>query len=318
MTTEANIAWPLVGHDTEKSDFLDAADTNRLHHGWIIEGPSGIGKARLARKMAAFMLGADCQKGTLDSLESDPIIQKIKAGAHPDLRWIQREPDEKGHIKQDIPVDAMRTLNDFFSLKPAMGGWRIGVIDSIDELNRFGANAILKTLEEPPSNCLMILISHRTKSVLPTIRSRCRMLRLNALDETETRVALELSDDQSAREIITQTLARGRPGLGLRLASRTGIAATKASRNYLRGLPKPSDAALSEILIRGGEDAIAFEAMSYDILAWLSAKSEDHVDYALCWLKTARLVAQVSELNMDRTQATAKLIAGLQKATASM
>jgi len=232
-------AWPLTGHQSAQAAFLSAYESGKLHHGWMLEGPSGIGKSLLARKIVAFILGAECAPGTLDCATNDPIAQKLLAGAHPDLRWLSREPDEKGKIKQDIPVDAVRELNAFFALKPALGGWRIGVIDSIDELNRAGANAILKTLEEPPAHCLILLISHRTRAVLPTIRSRCRLLRLGALSEGETRQVLDTSDHENARESTTRTLARGRPGHGLKLASKTGIAAANATRTFLRGMPKP-------------------------------------------------------------------------------
>ena len=131
-----NIAWPLLGHERCEASFLEALDSNRLHHGWILEGPSGIGKALLARRMAAKVLGAQCMSGTLDAAIDDPIIQKLTADAHPDMRWIYRRPDEKGRVKQDIPVDAIRELNEFFSLKAGLGGWRVGIIDSLDELNR--------------------------------------------------------------------------------------------------------------------------------------------------------------------------------------
>lgn len=314
MSSDTNIVWPLIGHREAQTAFMNAHSTERLHHGWMIEGPSGIGKARLAKKIAAFMLGAKCAPDTLDSSPDDPVVQKIMAEAHPDLRWLSRKPDEKGKIKQDIPVDAIRELNAFFSLRAALGGWRVGVIDSIDELNRSGANAILKTLEEPPAKCLLILISHRTRAVLPTIRSRCRMLRVSTLNEADTRAVLDLSDHEAARESTTQLLARGRPGRGLKLASPTGVAASNAARNFLRGLPKPSDAALCDAIARGGVDDIAFEAFHSEVLNWLAEKSMDHNAYATCWLETASLIAEASELNMDRTQATVKLIAGLQKA----
>jgi len=306
-------AWPLTGHKSAQAAFLSAHKSGKLHHGWMLEGPSGIGKSQLARKIAAYILGADCAPDTLDCAVDDPVAQKLLAGAHPDLRWLSREPDEKGKIKQDIPVDAVRELNAFFALKPALGGWRIGVIDSIDELNRAGANAILKTLEEPPANCLLLLISHRTRAVLPTIRSRCRMLRLTALSEDDTRQVLDSSDHENARESTTRMLARGRPGHGLKLASKTGIAAANATRTFLRGMPKPSDAAIGDVISCSRIDDVAFEAFSSEVLAWLSEKSENKTAYAKAWLEAARLIGEARELNMDRMQVTAQLIARLQK-----
>lgn len=313
MTTDS-VAWPLFGHRKAEAAFTGARASGQLHHAWMLEGPSGIGKARLARRMAAYMLGAINEGKTLDCPNNDPIVQKLKADAHPDLRWLSRRPDEKGKIKQDIPVDDIRALNEFFSLKAGLGGWRIGVIDSIDELNRSGANAILKTLEEPPARCLLILVSHRTRPVLPTIRSRCRLLRLTTLSEEDTRRALDQSEHESARESTTQMLSRGRPGNGLRLSSSTGIASANAARNFLRGLPKPSDASLSDVIGRCGADEIAFEAFSNEVFAWLEDKTSIQPAFAASWLAAASLIGNVQELNMDRTQATAKLVAELQKA----
>lgn len=310
-------AWPLIGHSDAEQTFLDAFNTKRLHHGWMIEGPSGIGKSVLAHRIAAFILGAECGSGTLSCQPGDPVAQKINAEAHPDLRWISRKPDEKGKLKQDISVDAIRSLNEFFELKPALGGWRVGVLDSIDELNRSGANAILKTLEEPPANSLLILISHRTRKVLPTIKSRCRMLRLNPLSDTDTRAVLDQSEHEMARESTTLQLARGRPGNGLRLASTSGLAAANAARTYLRGLPKPSDAALSDVLAGGGTDEIAFEALGNEVLGWLADKADEQPHLANLWLTVSRHFANVSELNMDRSQATAKLTAILQSGMAA-
>ncbi len=315
--TEAAPAWPLFGHEAAEALFLDAYTQKRLHHGWLLDGPSGIGKSLLAHRMAAHMLGAVTTSDTLQSQDTDPVVQKIMADAHPDLRWICRRPDEKGKLKQDIPVDAVRGLNEFFALKPALGGWRVGVIDSLDELNRSGANAILKTLEEPPDRCLLILISHRTQPVLPTIRSRCRVLRLSPLSPADTRMALDRSDHDLARESMVLTLARGRPGQGLRLASPSGIAAANAARTFLRGLPKPSDAALSDALAKGGADDVAFEAFCSEALAWLAEAANERAQMARGWLDIAQLIGTVRDLNMDRTQAIAKLVASLQKSTRS-
>lgn len=307
-----SIAWPLFGHGDAEASVLAAQTSGKLHHGWLIEGPSGIGKSRLAQRIAAHMLGAQSAPGTLNAQIDDPVVEKLMAGSHPDLRWLCRRPDEKGKLKQDISADAVRDLNHFFSLKAALNGWRVGVIDAIDDLNRFGANAMLKTLEEPPAKCLLIVISHGTRPVLPTIRSRCRALRLTPLDEADTRAALDACDHENARESTVASLARGRPGQGLKLASAEGIAAANAARNFLRGLPKPSDGVLTDVLRRAGADDTAFEAFFNEVSAWLAERSQSEPEFATVWLQTAKLMGDISELNMDRTQASAKLISLLQ------
>ncbi|MEM7661524.1 MAG: DNA polymerase III subunit delta' [Pseudomonadota bacterium] len=310
MTADA--AWPLIGHSESEKVFVDALQSDRMHHGWLLEGPSGIGKSLLAKRMAARVLGAATEGKSLDTTTSDPVVQKILADGHPDFRWVSRRADEKGKVKQDIPVDTIRELNHFFALKPALGGWRVGVIDSLDELNASGANALLKTLEEPPAKCLIVLISHNTKPVLPTIRSRCRLLRLRPLDKDQTQSVLKQISDEQEIDPAAADLAGGRPGRGMQLASSSGLAALNATKNYLRGLPRPSDTALAEVIARGGSDQMAFEAMSYAILDWLETKTDGAPEVSSIWLDCSRLLADVRELNMDYGQAAAKLAATLQ------
>ncbi|MEM6410369.1 MAG: DNA polymerase III subunit delta' [Pseudomonadota bacterium] len=308
----AHVAWPLVGHAFAEDTFITAVSSERLHHGWLIEGPSGIGKALIAKRMAATVLGAKTDKNSMNASPTDPVVQKIIADGPPDFRWIHRRPDDKGKIKQDIPVDTIRELNHFFALKPALGGWRVGVIDSLDELNVSGANALLKTLEEPPDKCLIILISHNTKPVLPTIRSRCRVLRLVKLTNEDTEAVLKLISTDGAVDPAAKDLAEGRPGRGAQLSSPAGLAALNATRNFLKGLPRPSDASLGQAIALGGIDQTAFEAMGHAVLSWLKEQTDAEPDMSTTWLNCSKLLAEVRELNMDYGQAAAKLIATLQ------
>ncbi len=308
------VAWPLVGHGGCEARFAEARAGGRLHHAWLVEGPSGIGKARLARRMAAAVLGAGCEAGTLDAPPDDPVVRKIAAGSHPDLRWVARVPDEKGKLPQDIPVEAIRDLNGFFALKPALGGWRVGVVDALDELNLSGANALLKTLEEPGRNSLLILVSHGSVPVLPTIRSRCRVLRAGRLDPDETREVLGTISGTGSADAAALGLANGRPGFGAALAGSSGLAALNAARVFLRALPAPADAALADLLARGSADDAAFEAMATEFLAWISVKADGDPALARAWLDCSRLLAEARALNMDRGQAAAKLVSALQNA----
>lgn len=308
MTT---IAWPLLGQAAAEAKFVEAARSGRLHHGWLIEGPSGIGKSLLAKRMASYVLGAQStDDNPLDATIDDPVVQKIVAGSHPDLRWLWRKPDEKGKVKQDIPVDDVRGLNHFFSLKSGLGGWRVGVIDSLDELNRNGSNAILKTLEEPPKNCLLILISHGTQTVLPTIKSRCRVLRASSLSEEDTFSALKGAGVSDARSVAKH--ARGRPGLGIRLSTQSSKAAINATRSYLRAMPRPSDSLMAQAISSASADKQAFEAFSGEILEWLGDSATDNMSNAGRWLDVSRILAETRALNMDMAQSAAKLLAGLQ------
>ena len=176
MEISASELGPVIGHEDAKRRFLDAASSDKLHHGWMLQGPRGIGKARLALQFAAHLLGASAQGSPLSADAENAVGRLIVAGSHPDLRIIRVPIDEKGKAKTEIPVDAVRELAGFFALRPAMGGWRIAIIDAVDELNRFGANAILKTLEEPPPRAVLFLVSHGERAPPPTVRSRCRVI----------------------------------------------------------------------------------------------------------------------------------------------
>ncbi|MEL7481963.1 MAG: DNA polymerase III subunit delta' [Pseudomonadota bacterium] len=301
-------ALPLIGHGEAEATFRSAFASGRLHHGWLLAGPSGIGKSILATRLAAIALGAQSPSFS----DTDPVVQKIIAGSHPDLRWLDRRPDDKGKLPQDISVEAVRGLNQFFSLKAALGGFRVGIVNALDELNRFGANALLKTLEEPPRNSLLILISHGSRPVLPTIRSRCRLLRLSALAPADTAAVLQAVGDEEKPGEYALKLASGRPGQGAKLTSAAGVAALNAARTYLSALPKPSDAAISDVLQKGGANELALECLGIAVLDWLAENANERPAAAKAWLACSEQLSDGRDLNMDAGQSTAKLIATLQ------
>jgi DNA polymerase-3 subunit delta' len=128
----------------------------------------------------------------LDTPEDHPIAKLIEAGSHPDMRWLQRLPKEKGEgIARNISVKQIRELSEFMGLTAALSPWRTVVIDSVDDLEREGANALLKMLEEPPPNTIFFLVSHAPGRLLPTIRSRCRRLDFQTLDDAAMMSVLE-------------------------------------------------------------------------------------------------------------------------------
>jgi DNA polymerase-3 subunit delta' len=206
-----------------------------MHHGWLLRGPRGVGKARLALQFAAFLLGGQSPP-ELSVDADDKVGRLIIAGSHPDLRIIRVPVDDKGKAKTEIPVDTVRELADFFALRPAMGGWRVAIIDAVDELNRFGANAILKTLEEPPPRAVLFLIAHGERALPPTVRSRCRVLPCGPLSERETIAALELAQMPRARAEELAKASPGRPGRALAVQGPDADAASDA----IRGAKRPS------------------------------------------------------------------------------
>lgn len=303
-----SVGWPLFGHDLSEQRFLDAYAQGRLHHAWLIEGPEGIGKARLAQRLAAYLLGArGSADRPLDADESDPVWRAFASGSHPDLRLIHRELNDKGKLTQDISVTQIRALTEFFTKKAAMGGWRIGIIDAIDETNKSGANALLKTLEEPPPQCVLFLINHGREPLLPTIRSRCRVLRLSVLSDEDCQRALEAAGApaQAAR------LAKGRPGKGIRLSTQNALAASDAARALLRAMPNISDKLAMPALAAATADDASLEAFRGELFDWLADRAETQPAAARIWLKQAKLLGDAEVLNMDAAQVAAKLIAGL-------
>ena len=186
---------PLYGNLQARQAFLAAIDGRSMHHGWIFAGPEGVGKARFAMLAARRILAGPGQPDDFAIPPGDRTQQLIDAGSHPDLKLLQRLPrdDKKPDqgLARSIRVDQVRELDHFLGVKPTYSDRRVVVIDTADDLERPGAsNALLKNLEEPPAGTIFLLISHAPGRLLPTIRSRCRMLRFEALDDADMRAAL--------------------------------------------------------------------------------------------------------------------------------
>ena len=184
----------LFGHEIQEKEFIDCYKSGKLHHSWLITGARGIGKATLAWRLARFILTQPIERASenslfgetskqhhteLDDKTKDSIETRILAESEPRLSVTRRSFDEKRKkFRLNIRVDEIRRLNSFFSLSVSDGGSRVAIIDCVDDLNINAANALLKTLEEPPKDTFFLLVSHNPESLLETIRSRCRELRL--------------------------------------------------------------------------------------------------------------------------------------------
>jgi DNA polymerase-3 subunit delta' len=179
----------LYGHEATERALLDAYRSGHLGHAFLIGGPPGTGKATLAYRVARFILAhPDPAAPSVQSATSlfvppeHPVARRIAGQAQADLLVLVRTINEKtGKLRQDIVVEDVRKTITFFGSTPGQGGWRIALVDCVDELNTNGANALLKILEEPPRKALLLLVSHSAARVLPTIRSRCRSLFLRPL-----------------------------------------------------------------------------------------------------------------------------------------
>jgi DNA polymerase-3 subunit delta' len=236
----------IVGQDRAVEQFASAWATRKLHHAWLLAGPKGVGKASFAHAAARRVLAEAAGPpfdGDGDGLISDDehlIVKLVEAGSHPDMRHLVRLVNEKtGNLNRNIKVDQVRELGEFLSMTPALSPWRVAVIDTIDELEPSGANALLKMLEEPPPNTLFFLVSHAPGRLLPTIRSRCRRLDFTNLDD----------------DAMTSIRTREAPDLGgaerQRIVAMSGGSAGRALAFAELGLAKIEDAALA--ILRQGD-----------------------------------------------------------------
>ena len=178
----------ILGQDRAVEQFASAWASRKLHHAWLLAGPKGVGKATFAhaaaRRVLADAAGPAFTLPGVEAPDDHPIVKLVEAGSHPDMRWLERLPKERGEgLARNISVDQVRSLGDLFDLSPALSPWRVAVIDTVDELEASGANALLKMLEEPPANSVFLLVSHAPGRLLPTIRSRCRRVDFTALDD---------------------------------------------------------------------------------------------------------------------------------------
>jgi DNA polymerase-3 subunit delta' len=214
---------PIFGHDAAVRAFRASLDSGRLHHGWLLAGPEGIGKALFAEKAALRVLAQGqgrVDAAGLDVPDSHPAARLVAAGSHPDLARLERlvkDSSTTGELARAISVDQVRGLQRLFSTTASMSPWRVVIIDAIDDLERPAANALLKNLEEPPPHSLFLLVSHAPERLLPTIRSRCRQIRLSPLAADAMASALRTAaPDADAAEIAGLVAAgQGSPGRAL-------------------------------------------------------------------------------------------------------
>jgi DNA polymerase III subunit delta' len=195
----------LFGHREGETALLDAYRSGRIPHAWLIGGPQGIGKATLAYRMARFVLAhrnplaPSVQRATsLEVAASDPVARQVAADSHGGLLVLERGLNDRGVLRTVITVDETRETISFFGSTAAVEGWRVCIVDTVDELNPNAANALLKILEEPPQQSLFLLVSHAPSRVLPTILSRCRKLPLRALATGDVVRAAALASDRPA------------------------------------------------------------------------------------------------------------------------
>jgi len=332
----------LFGHGDAVQALEQAMASSRLHHGWLISGRRGIGKATLAYRFARALLAGQGEAGAGLGIASDhPVFQQIAGNHHPDLNVIEAERDPKtGKVKSTIPVDRVREATANLNRTPAIAERHVLIVDGAEQLNRNAANALLKPLEEPPAGAVLILISHRPGQVAATLRSRCAKLPLHGLSEDVLRDALsrhtpDLAGD-ACRSIVT--MAKGSLGRALDLAGGEWLATYERVVRAIAANPRDAlalddlAAALAKQSAKDGFSTIIdliqtifgrviahatdrLESPLFsdelDLVKRLAARQQPLDRWASLWEKIARLSAAVDGLNLDHTQALAQILTAM-------
>ncbi len=338
----------LSGNAAAERALLDAYNSGRLPHAWLISGPRGIGKATLAYRFARFVFaqgggGLFGEAAPADGLRlaaDHPVFRRVASGGHADLKVIEKRKNPKtGKMRTEIIINDVRGAGSFLSLTAAEGGWRVVIVDAADEMNPNSANAILKILEEPPDRALLLLVSHNPGRLLPTIRSRCRRLNMQALEAAAVAaLARQYLPGLGAGEAERLArLAEGSIGRALALAEAGGLGFHDEITSILEGLPRLDGEALhvlgDKLGRAGAEDAFR---MTMDLLQWWMARlivtgakgggGGENADPLMArlfaaggrrrwleaWDKTGRILARVETAHLDRRQVTLNLFMTLE------
>ena len=310
----------FYGHREAEAVLLDAYRGGQCPHAWLIGGPHGIGKATLAYRMARFALANPLPSvpavQSAPSLEVDaahPAARRIAADTHGGLLVLERTLNDRGVLRTEIAVDDARATVPFFGSTSAEGGWRVCIVDTVDELNANSANALLKVLEEPPARSLFLLVSNAPGRVLPTIQSRCRRLNLRALavDDVVRAVAdaAEIEPgDKGLKE--AANLAEGSVARALLLLGGETLGLQHKTEALLKALPQVDPKALHGLGDSlTGNDRAALLAFTDALERWMAVQLRAEransdlprlARLSEVWEKVGRAVRETQEFNLER------------------
>ena len=319
---------PLFGHNEAVAAFRAGLDGGRLHHAWLITGLEGVGKALFADKAALRVLAGGAAPPQdalgLDVPDDHPTARLVAAGSHPDLMRLERLTRESGtELARSITVDQIRSLQRLFATTPSMSPWRAVVIDSVDDLERNAANALLKNLEEPPPSTVFLLVSHAPERLLATIRSRCRVLRLAPLgsdamasalrfalpdaDEDELRALIEIGEGAPGRAIAFRGLDMDGLDKAMQALAREGDPSNARRAALAQGLALKSAQARYEAFLARAPSLIAATAKA--------RRGPALAEALVLWERASALAGNARRLSLD-AQSTVFELAGMLAALA--
>jgi DNA polymerase III subunit delta' len=304
------------GDQAVEAQLLDAYRSGRLHHAWMLVGQEGVGKATLAYRFARFIFAnpdpsqpAVQQARDLSIPASHPVAGQIGRSSHADLGVIRIGLNKEGKPKTEISVDDVRDALSVFRTTAGAGGWRVVIIDAVDDLNRSSSNALLKQLEEPPERAIFLLVTHRPGAVLPTIRSRCRVLRLGNLTDSTVREGLTRLGVATDSEDVSDAVAAANGSLRQAIAALDEDSAVvrRHVANLLTGDRAPTSAVAKladmtagrageahfQIMLNLVEKHLSVGLKSISEPAALAARAE-------LWDKLTRSARDIEAYNLDR------------------
>jgi DNA polymerase-3 subunit delta' len=299
----------LVGQEVAEQAFLGAWRSGRVPHAWLISGPRGVGKATFAFRVARFVLAGGAGDGL--AIPADhPTARRIAAGSHGDLMVLQPgmiHPTTRKET-QEIVVGHVRELVEFLTRTSAEGGWRVALVDSAETMNPNATNALLKILEEPPAQCLLLLTTSVPGALLPTIRSRCHQLKMPPLSaDAIARLLARYRPGADARALAA--LAEGSIGRALEIADLGGVALDAKLDALLERLPAldiPDVHGFAEVMARPpkgapeGGFALALELLARRAAARAKAPGAAVESWLAVWDKIGQLKNRADAVYLDR------------------
>ncbi len=324
----------LIGHEAEEQALLDAYRANRLPHAILVGGPTGIGKATFAWRLTRFLLAhPDPMAPSVQAAQNfgvpadHPVTQKLAALSHGDVFLLRREWNEKAkRAFTEIRADDVRQAIHLFQQASSAGGYRICIVDSAEDLNRAGANALLKLIEEPPPRSVFLIIAHQPGQVLPTIRSRCRRLLLKPLSNQEiAEVVGQLGPpwDAADKATVAQAAERasGSVSGALRLLAGRSLDLDREIGRLLNDLPSLDWRAVHQLAdqVTGRDNSDDFAMMMVAIVDWIDGVLRREAGrgagrlapLAEVWEKAAEAARETEALNLDKRPLILSLFADL-------